>query len=73
MLIQLMVIVYLLIIPGCKQDKGKYETTQRQDTFFNAEQRLKELGIQLHTPAPPVANYVNAVRSGNLVFPDPSQ
>jgi len=34
----------------------------------DVEQRLKELGIQLHTPDPPVANYVHAVRTGNLVF-----
>jgi len=32
------------------------------------EQRLKDLGIELYSPAPPVANYVKAVRSGNLVF-----
>jgi enamine deaminase RidA (YjgF/YER057c/UK114 family) len=29
---------------------------------------LSELGIELPEPAPPVANYVKAVRSGNLVF-----
>jgi len=32
------------------------------------EQRLKELGIKLRTPPTPVANYVLAVRTGNLVF-----
>lgn len=32
------------------------------------EKRLKELGIELFTPTPPVANYVKAVRAGNLVF-----
>lgn len=32
------------------------------------EQRLSELGIVLPEPAAPVANYVGAVRSGNLVF-----
>jgi len=32
------------------------------------EGRLAELGIELHTPAPPVANYVRAVRTGDLVF-----
>ena len=68
LLIQLMVIVCLLIIPGCKHESGKYETIQSQDTLFDAEQRLKELGIQLHAPAPAVANYVPAVRTGNLVF-----
>jgi enamine deaminase RidA (YjgF/YER057c/UK114 family) len=32
------------------------------------EQKLKELGIELPEIAPPVANYVNVVRSGNLLF-----
>lgn len=32
------------------------------------EARLAELGIELSTPAPPVANYVRAVRSGDLIF-----
>ena len=35
---------------------------------MSAEQRLKELGIDLGTVAAPVANYVNAVRTGNLLF-----
>ncbi|MEJ8566775.1 RidA family protein [Elongatibacter sediminis] len=34
----------------------------------SAEARIKELGIQLPEVPPPVANYVNAVRTGNLVF-----
>jgi enamine deaminase RidA (YjgF/YER057c/UK114 family) len=32
------------------------------------EAKLKEMGIALPTPPAPVANYVNAVRSGNLLF-----
>ncbi len=32
------------------------------------EAMLKKLGIDLPTPQPPVANYVNAVRTGNLLF-----
>lgn len=35
---------------------------------MSAETKLKELGIQLPPVTPPVANYVNAVRSGNLLF-----
>jgi enamine deaminase RidA (YjgF/YER057c/UK114 family) len=35
---------------------------------MSAEQRLKELGIDLGTVSAPVANYVNAVRTGNLLF-----
>jgi enamine deaminase RidA (YjgF/YER057c/UK114 family) len=32
------------------------------------DDRLKELGISLPTPAKPVANYVGWVKTGNLVF-----
>lgn len=32
------------------------------------EEKLKELGIELPTIDPPVANYVDVVRSGNLLF-----
>lgn len=32
------------------------------------EEKLAEMGIELPTPSPPVANYVRAVRTGDLVF-----
>ena len=35
---------------------------------MSAEKKLKELGIQLAAVTPPVANYVNAVRTGNLLY-----
>jgi enamine deaminase RidA (YjgF/YER057c/UK114 family) len=35
---------------------------------MKTEKRLKELGIDLPPASSPVANYVNAVRSGNLLF-----
>ncbi|MGQ0654958.1 MAG: RidA family protein [Betaproteobacteria bacterium] len=35
---------------------------------MSAEKRLKELKIDLGTVSQPVANYVNAVRTGNLLF-----
>src|SRR5437762_10519481 len=34
----------------------------------SAEQRLKELGIQLPAPPEPFGTYVEAVRTGNLLF-----
>src|SRR5882757_605207 len=34
----------------------------------SAEQRLKELGIKLPTPPEPFGTYVEAVRTGNLLF-----
>ena len=35
---------------------------------MSAEKRLRELNLQLPAVTPPVANYVNAVRAGNLLF-----
>ena len=35
---------------------------------YNPEAKLQELGIELSTPSAPVANYVNAVRVGNMIF-----
>lgn len=35
---------------------------------MKVEQRLTELGFDVSAPAPPAANYVPAVRTGNLVF-----
>lgn len=57
----------LLSIHGCIGESGK-KFTQGQVTTVDVEQRLKELGIQLRTPAPPVANFVHAVSSEKLVF-----
>jgi enamine deaminase RidA (YjgF/YER057c/UK114 family) len=35
---------------------------------LTAEQKLKQLGLDLGTVSAPVANYVNAVRTGNLLY-----
>ena len=35
---------------------------------YNPEEKLKALGITLQAPSSPVANYVNVVRVGNLLF-----
>ena len=35
---------------------------------MNAEQKLNELGLTLPQPPKPVANYVPAVKTGNLLF-----
>lgn len=35
---------------------------------MKTEQRLKELGIELTQPTSPIASYVNAVRTGNLLY-----
>jgi len=35
---------------------------------MKTERRMKELGIDLTKPTSPMANYVNAVRTGNLLY-----
>ena len=49
-------------------EEEKIESKAVIDPDYDPEAKLKELGIELSTPSAPVANYVNAVRSGNLVF-----
>jgi enamine deaminase RidA (YjgF/YER057c/UK114 family) len=58
----------ILIVLGYHNKMQQNGTAQAQEKIPDAEHRIKELGIQLRTPAPPVANYVNAVRAGDLVF-----
>ncbi len=66
------VITYLL--SGCgtgQQDQQKEETLQTDISAQSAdpiEDKLKEMGITLYKVTPPSANFVKAVRSGNLVF-----
>lgn len=38
------------------------------DSDYNPEAKLSAMGIQLKSASSPIANYVNAVRSGNLIF-----
>ncbi|MEQ8627143.1 RidA family protein [Ekhidna sp.] len=35
---------------------------------YDVEEKIASMGIELVEPSAPVANYVNAVRTGNLVF-----
>ena len=54
---------------------SRFEATEAQQRSGEAalpasdpEAKLKELGITLPEPGAPIANYVNAVRTGNLLF-----
>ncbi len=51
----------ILIFPGC-------DTNSNIDAAYNPEAKLKELNITLPEPPQPVANYVNGVQAGNLIF-----
>ena len=67
-----MIILTLLFIFGCQHS---HEHTHEESAIdftklyeYDGEQKVEELGISLKEPTPPVANYVNAVRTGNLIF-----
>ena len=60
----LSLIIVLIMITGCVQ----VEESTEIDSNYNPEERLRELNITLPTPPQPVANYVNGVRAGNLIF-----
>lgn len=67
-------ILAMLFLAGCGTAPEKAEVSTEEtpivqkDPNYNPEAKLEELGIVLSEPSAPVANYVNAVRTGNLIF-----
>ena len=59
---------------SCNSNEAKKGTStnspiqQHIPEGYDPEQRLNELGIKLHGLSIPKANYVHAVRTGNLIF-----
>ena len=64
--VALLAVLCAACVPPEPEDPAAAET-QIQDAP-SPEVRLAELGIDLPEPSQPVANYVNAVVTGNLVF-----
>jgi enamine deaminase RidA (YjgF/YER057c/UK114 family) len=63
-------IAFILIFPlllGCSTGETTSDSNHVPNTW-DAEKKLEELGIDLPDASSPVANYVNAVRVGNLLF-----
>ncbi|MEM1321410.1 MAG: RidA family protein [Bacteroidota bacterium] len=60
----------LLVFTCCSQPDrpNSQEVAKAQVPNYDPEAKLQELGIELPQPSSPVANYVNAVRTGNLIF-----
>ena len=58
----------VLTIFSCSNKENQSAAITSIQNQSNAEAKLTELGIELPSQAPPVANYVNAVRTGNLIF-----
>ncbi|MEM6642495.1 MAG: RidA family protein [Bacteroidota bacterium] len=62
----IVILTFLLLFSNCR----KVDQDKNEAPFYgyDIEERITELGIELKPPGPPVANYVHAVRTGNLVF-----
>ena len=56
------ILVTIVFFVRCELEESK------NNLDYNPELKLEELGIQLFAPSSPVANYVNTVKTGNLVF-----
>jgi enamine deaminase RidA (YjgF/YER057c/UK114 family) len=59
----------LLILAACQTKPTEQPGQLQSDLYdYDVEERIEALGIQLSSPSSPVANYVNSVKTGNLVF-----
>lgn len=57
-----------IVLSACNQNQEKAERPVEPLYDYDVEERLEELNITLIPSPPPVANYVNAVKTGNLMF-----
>lgn len=60
-------LLFLILLTSCNSKSVNLEV-QEPLYEYDIEERLKELNISLPELGQPVANYVHAVRTGNLVF-----
>lgn len=71
-LVPFFIVLLTLGFSSCGSDSSNgsdsTEVIKAQVGDQDVEAKLKELGITLPAVPPPVANYVNSVRTGNLVF-----
>jgi enamine deaminase RidA (YjgF/YER057c/UK114 family) len=61
--------IFMLLTWRLSEERVKYVNIQAGEVTVNRiDLKLKELGITLPKPVPPVANYVPWAKTGNLVF-----
>lgn len=62
-------IVLLTVIVSCSSpQRGEDSASLLPIQEWDANQKIQDLGLTLPEASTPVANYVNAVRTGNLIF-----
>ncbi|MEZ4827581.1 MAG: RidA family protein [Bacteroidia bacterium] len=67
---KLLILLSLAALFACNSPQNQTQPVEKAqvDPGYDPEAKLAQLGIELATPSAPVANYVNAVRTGNLIF-----
>ena len=68
---RLLPFVFALLLVGCQSNgpqDNQVEVLKAQTGDYDPEAKLAALGIELPEVSAPVANYVNAVNTGNLIF-----
>lgn len=64
-----LIIIGAFFAYACTQTVAQEEPVRQEELYdYDVEERINSLGITLAEPSSPVANYVNSVRTGNLVF-----
>ena len=66
-LLYILVLTFGLILFSCSSPKAQNKTNQVKSDF-NPEAKLDSMKIILPQPPTPVANFVNTVQAGNLLF-----
>ncbi|MBT8299912.1 MAG: RidA family protein [Maribacter sp.] len=70
---KILLILFTVFLVSCESNKkdvplNRTISIQNIPEGYNPEQKLANLGIKLHELSIPKANYVHAVRTGNLIF-----
>ncbi|PIB28514.1 RidA family protein [Maribacter sp. 4G9] len=66
---QILTVIFMCLVLGCKNEMPKNEVEKLPlDENYYPEASLNRLGIELRSIGKPMANYVHAVRTGNLLF-----
>lgn len=67
---KLLFLLPIIILFACNPQQNQTQTAEKAqvEPGYDPDAKVAALGIDLPTPSVPVANYVNAVRTGNLIF-----
>ncbi len=60
--------LFLIVVSSCNQSPNNPQKDLDDLYSYDVESKIDDLGIVLKEPSPPAGNYVNAVRTGSLIY-----